>query len=529
MLSIEILSLRRRIQLLFLGFALIAVLQYGADRYVADERNDARMRIDGELQPARDEVSAILTALIDQETGQRGYVITGDERFLEPYETGRLAVDRGLMRLRELVGDQPSLLAGIERIESRISAWRQIGAEFEIRAKRLGRDEEAVALVATGTGRDLFDRARAELAGVRTQLVGELVAEQEHVDRLRRMLDIVSAVGFAVTLFLVILAGLLLRQWITLPVARLSVAVRKVADGRLETTIPGEGPPDLACLGEDVEGMRRRLLAEIDDAVRAREALMKRGMVVLTLRDELAPRRTELPAGVSVAARLEPAEGVLAGDWYDVVPTSGGCLTVVLVDVSGHATESGVFAVKTKHLALAALEDGRSPGEALAWLADRLGDTGDDFLTGVIVELDPRTGRLRYASAGHPPMLVATDDGVIELSATGPLLGPLPATWESEEIELAPGDLIAIYSDGLVDAQDDARQEFGTERLVAELRKRDDGLQAVADRVLASLQRFHPGRYKDDVTLLLAGWEPSARLGSGLGDDLVGLGKEIVG
>lgn len=456
------LSLRRRVQLLFLAFALIAVLQYGADRYVAAERADSRMRIDRSLQPARDELSAILTSLIDQETGQRGYVITGQERFLEPYVTGRLGVDSGVMRLRQLVGDQPELLAGIGRIERRISAWRQLGADFEIAAKRAGRDEEAVALVATGTGMELFDQARAELSGVRSQLLVELAAEQERVDRLRRVLDAVSTIGFAVTLLLVALAGFLLRQWITLPLTRLSVAVRAVAGGQLGTTIPEEGPPDLAGLGADVEGMRRRLLDEIDDATRAREALNKRGMVVLTLRDELAPRQEVLPPGVSVAARLEPAEGVLAGDWYDLVPTTGGCLTLVLVDVSGHATESGVFAVKTKHLALAALEDGRPPGEALAWLADRLGDTGDEFLTGVIVELDPSTGRLRYASAGHPPMLVVSDDGVMELPGTGPLLGPLPGRWATEEIELAPGDLVAVYSDGLVEAQDDARREFGT-------------------------------------------------------------------
>ncbi len=82
--------------MLFLAFALIAVVQYGADRYLAAERAVSSVRIDGGLQPARDELCAVLASLIDQETGQRGYVITGQERFLDPYESGQLGVDRGL-------------------------------------------------------------------------------------------------------------------------------------------------------------------------------------------------------------------------------------------------------------------------------------------------------------------------------------------------------------------------------------------------------------------------------------------------
>src|SRR5690606_21674300 len=108
---------------------------------------------------------------------------------------------------------------------------------------------------------------------------------------------------------------------------------------------------------------------------------------------------------------------------------------VALVDVAGHGAGVGAFALRTKALTMAALQS-HDPGDAFSWVLSRLGDNGELFLTGVIVVLDAATGAIRYASAGHPPILLGGLTGVTELPPTGPLLGPVRATWETGEATL---------------------------------------------------------------------------------------------
>ena len=116
--------------------------------------------------------------------------------------------------------------------------------------------------------------------------------------------------------------------------------------------------------------MRRRILAEVDDAIRARESLAQRGMIVLTLRDELAPPPVAPPEGLEVALRFRPSETLVAGDWYEF-RREGSRLTFVVADVSGHGPTAGVFALKTKLLVQVALRQGLGPAAAMAWSSTR--------------------------------------------------------------------------------------------------------------------------------------------------------------
>ena len=280
----------------------------------------------------------------------------------------------------------------------------------------------------------LFDAARAELADAQQAVRAELERHDAELEKLLRRLSQVRLSTVAAGVAIILVSRRLLARWITEPVEGLGRAVRVVAGGELDRLIPALGPPDVAELGRDVEAMRKRLLAEVERARAAQAALAQRGMVVLGLRDELAPGRLDLHDGVHIAAGFRPAEGVVAGDWYDVVPLGPDRLAIALVDVSGHGAGAGVFALKTKHLTLAALRNGLGPAEALAWLAAQLGDTGDHFLTGVVLELDLAAGRVHYANAGHPPVLVQARTVLSELGPTGPLLGPLPGVWAEASI-----------------------------------------------------------------------------------------------
>lgn len=492
-------------------FLALLAANLGLDRYFTYQRDEVLSVVDGRLNPARLALADLLAALIDQETGERGYIITGQEAFLEPYLAGGVAADARLDELQRLLAPEPDLLAGIQRLRSRVTAWRQLGATFEIEAKRAGRDGEATALVATRTGMALFDAARAELTDAQQAVRAELEAHDARLEQVRRRLSFVRLATVVAGVAIILVSRRLLARWITEPVEGLGRAVRVVAGGELECAIPASGPPDVAELGRDVEAMRKRLLAEVERARTAQAALAQRGMVVLGLRNELAPGRLDLHDGVRIAAGFQPAEGVVAGDWYDVVPLSPERLAIALVDVSGHGAGAGVFALKTKHLMLAALRNGMGPAEALGWLAAQLGDTGDQFLTGVVLELDLAAGRLRYASAGHPPVLVQVETVLSELAPTGPLLGPLPGSWGEASIPFEAGAVLAVYSDGLVEARDAGGEEFGAERLRSLLAspsppRHPDPCDpdALVHACMRALERHGAGRDHDDITLVVA-------------------------
>ncbi|MCU1486969.1 MAG: hypothetical protein JWN67_3715 [Actinomycetia bacterium] len=477
----------------------------GLDTAVEEQRSDATAVVDDHVVPARDELGALLTSLVDQETGQRGFLLTGEESFLEPLTTGRKQAVRSLRHLQSLLADDPDALAAVDRVRSRIAAWQQLAADFEISAKRTGRDQVVAALVASGTGQRLFDQIRNEIADTSTLLDARLADRQHRVDQLHDRLSLVRALNVIAALALLLVAWRLLGRWVTAPLARLSTAVRGAASGALREPIPASGPPDLAELAADVDAMRRRLLAEVDDATRARAALADRGMIVVTLRDDLAPTEVQLPRDLALTGRFLPAKGMVAGDWWDAIRLDDDRIALALVDVSGHGAEVATFALRTKALTMAAIAS-HGPGEALAWLAAHLGQTGELFLTGVVLEISASTGEVRYASAGHPPLLLAGVTGVTELAPTGPLLGPLPGTWETHDAKLDRGGVLVAYSDGLVEARDQAGDQFGVERLRQVVADRQlAGVHAVADGAIDAVEAFAAEQGGDDITLCVLG------------------------
>jgi serine phosphatase RsbU (regulator of sigma subunit) len=324
---------------------------------------------------------------------------------------------------------------------------------------------------------------------------------REHVHALHRAVDYVRLANVLVALALVIAVGQLLSRWVTQPLGRLSTAVRAAASGALRQPIETTGPPDLAELASDVDAMRQRLLSEVDDAARARAALADRGLIVVALRDNLAPADVVLPDGVTLTGRFQPAKGLVAGDWYDVVRLDDDRVALALVDVSGHGAEVATFALRTKALTMAALAQ-RDPGEAFQWVAEHLGETGELFLTGVIVELTCSTGLLRYASAGHPPLLLGGVRGVEELPPTGPILGPFPSTWSTGEAVLDRGGVLVVYSDGLIEARREDGEQFGVERLRQVVADHQlAGVDELANAAVTAVAAYTAEAGRDDVTL----------------------------
>lgn len=449
---------------------------------------------------ARDAANLMLNSLVEQETVTRGYVISQDPRFGSAAATARVAALQWEERLTQLLGEDPDLGPRMHHIAGLLDVWH-LHAAAELPAARADDQDVVADLVVAGRG--ISQGIRLQVQQLRTALERRQVAADALLERSRRQLARVLLTSFVAGALLLLLAGLLLRRWITVPLRDVSAAARAVAGGELATTIPERGPVDVAALGGDVERMRRRIISELDATVRAGEALAQHGPAVASLHAELAPVREQLPDSVSVAACLLPAEGQLAGDWYDLVPLERGKVAMVVVDVSGHGAEAGVLALRAKQLLLASLRDGRSPGGTLDWVAGNLGETGEKFLTVVVVEVNPALRRCRYANAGHPPLLLATPDGVAELAPTGPLLGPLVTGWATEDRPLDRGAVLVAYTDGLVEARDPDGREFGTERLINLVAAhRAGGPERITTACVDAVRSATRGQLVDDLTIV---------------------------
>lgn len=451
------------------------------------------VRVEERLQAARD----------NQVLAIRAYALTGQAGFLRDYRVHRRVAAARAQQLAGLLRDEPALLRLEEQAEEAMADWRQQLAEPVVQAAPDKRARLGSRLVAN-VGEPLFDQVRAAADRLVHGMDARQQAIKESVQMARNQLNRRLMTMSVLTLLLVAGSAWALRRWITVPVATLSSQADRVADGELDVHIQVAGPEEFERIGENVERMRRRIVNELRASRQAVEALEQRAPLVSRMRDELrADTDVALPHGLQVIARLEPARGVLAGDWYDVIRLDEQRAGIVVVDVSGHGPEAGLWALWLKHLLMPAMRMGLEPGDALNWVAGEMGDTGEWFATCVIVEVEASTGACRYANAGHPPPLLLGPAGVEELGVTGPIFGPLPGQrWRTDKTTLGPDQMLVAYTDGITEARNDAGEEFGEGRLIACLRSntaRD--VRSLTEDVMSTVHLFGSDRLKDDATL----------------------------
>ncbi len=177
-----------------------------------------------------------------------------------------------------------------------------------------------------------------------------------------------------------------------------------------------------------------------------------------------------------MSAHYVPAQGVVAvgGDWYDLVDIGDGRVAFDVGDVAGHGLQAAVTMGKLRSAARVEGLNGSAPADALTALNRFAGSIEHRPLATVAYAvLDLATGELRYAVAGHPPPLLIRADGTTEYLEGGrsPLLGvPPPGPRAEAAVTLAVGDVLVIYTDGLVERPEESI---------------DEGLAALAHRAAA--------------------------------------------
>lgn len=240
------------------------------------------------------------------------------------------------------------------------------------------------------------------------------------------------------------------------------------------------------------EQMRLRLAQELATATRIQQNLL--------------PEPPLLP-GWSCHARLETCHEV-GGDLYDFHRREDGQLVVLVGDVSGKGMGAALLMSSTLSTARVLYDDCAGPLQLVRRLNTILHRSTDSrsFVTGFVGWLDPASGAFRYVNAGHPEPHIVMGDRVRTLAATGIPLGMLADfAWTEGETVLAPGELLALFSDGIPEAQH-GLEFYEFERLAGALRaaETETDLARAADRVMASVDAFAAGEHRaDDVTLVL--------------------------
>ena len=227
----------------------------------------------------------------------------------------------------------------------------------------------------------------------------------------------------------------------------------------------------------------------------------------------------ELPAcaGFETFARIEPCYEV-GGDLYDAVVTSDGRYVFLIGDVTGKGMGAALLVSHILSWARFMIEEGWRPLDIIERLNRQTFRITDfaRFATFFLGCLDPLTGRVEYVNAGHNPPLVIRRDGSIEkCAATGMPIGVLKdSSYRSAELELAPGEVLALFSDGITETQKvDDEDEFGDRRFEEFLvSQKDAELGGVFDLLQAELAEYREGaEVGDDVTLMLLRRGPSGR------------------
>jgi len=310
-------------------------------------------------------------------------------------------------------------------------------------------------------------------------------------------------------------ATLLLIRRMLLPLASLRAGLERIGQGHLDTRIELRGHTEIGVLAETVNHMAGRLSSARREALE-RERLQGEIDVAGRIQRLLLPTGGVEMGRFRIAGNQVPAAQV-GGDYFDVFPLAGNRLGLAVADVSGKGVGGCLVMAMLSSLLRAFRETVASPSELLVLLERHYPSTlrREHFVTFWYAILDPESGRLTFASAGHLPALVyrAADRSIEWRKGRGVPLGALRGdalkrSLSDEEIDLHPGDLLVQFTDGFSEATDgDSGEEFGFERIGQAVR---DAAALGPEGVLARLReavRHWSGTEapEDDQTMVVVG------------------------
>ena len=235
-----------------------------------------------------------------------------------------------------------------------------------------------------------------------------------------------------------------------------------------------------------------------------RERMSREAEEARSIQQALLPRTSPLIPGFRVSG-LSISAGSVGGDWYDFIPLPDGRWGLVLADVSGKGTAAALLMSATRGMLRSLAQTGSGPAEVLTRLNNMMIEDFPcgRFVTMVYAELDPSSRALRIASAGHlAPLLVEPSGHRWINHEHGLPLGISASKFSETEVTLGEHSRVAFYSDGITEAEVDSGEEYGAERLLAQMQSPD----ITPEGLLADVRKFANGTgLRDDATVIMVG------------------------
>lgn len=426
--------------LTLLSFVLISLRVYAQ---LDQTRHVGRTLVDAERQ-----LSAVLQAQIDEETGLRGFVATGERFFLEPYAETSRRFDGQFRAFSALTRQLRSsnvdvAVADLRNLHQR---WMQ-----DVAHPLLANPHRADAAQRLKLGKTLMDRMRADAGRISDLLQQRLAVVQADI---QRSIDTTLASAVA----LVVVCGALGLVFVFTRV-RLE---ERIARGRAL-----------------VEGLQRTYLSGINTFEGAR-----------------------VGAAYSSATR----HAGVGGDLFDVLRLDRGRALVTLADISGKGIDAAVNTALVKYSIRTLAFEEQGPGKILGRFNDIFLMTIKDpslFVAVFVGIIDTRAMRMSYGSAGIAGAYLRRRGAVAQLEVTGPVVGlERSMTFAARTIALASGDLLVLATDGLSEARDRRRELLGTEGAMELVRDAPSDPQRCADTLAEAVRARTSRQLRDDLAIL---------------------------
>jgi preprotein translocase subunit SecG len=238
-----------------------------------------------------------------------------------------------------------------------------------------------------------------------------------------------------------------------------------------------------------------------------KKALDREDALAREIQEGLLPAAIRPMAGYQIAAAWKPEKNI-GGDYYDIIDLGPTRLGICIADVIGHGIPAAILMANLQASIRIYAAQSLEPRELCARVNEFISrNVGPGkFITFFYGILDSDTDKFLFSNAGHPPTLVFKRDGkILKLDTADPVLGQFSSIeYHQHELKLAAGDIVILYTDGLLEMANPRGDFFGEERLAAVVAANMQAeAQGLCDTILAAVSGFANGLFRDDLTFVV--------------------------